>query len=646
MRERILRRFPAGAHPLVLASDPDGLLEDDDVRQALAGRGYRLVCEGDPFRTWAAAEALRPWTLAEPVLIVTRGPLEALPYDLWEEGHRVELSLADEFAGYSLPLVRELTPAQRRALAAAPPPERRLNRRATAEVILREVFGAALRSLADPGALLLWLSGVHEGTGPLPPAIQRALLDDLAGQPAYRGWPLADVLSDAQAYRAFVQQAWERHVRGSASIRRMVDGQASYAAAFDGERLQAALGALVERGLLCPVLVENPAAFPLWARPGLAKDEAAGLLRRLEEVLEAASAPLGGAEDWEAVGRLARAWAQAALAGQAGADLPEEARVRYCDAERAVDARFGAWLQAAYTALAGRRLPEPHHVHHVPGFLAYRWRQRGATGRVALLVLDGLSLADWQVIGPAWRERHPAWALEERLLLAQVPTVTAISRQALVTGRPPADLESLTSGAAEAAGWRAFWQGEDFAEEVVRYERLALARQEASAEVLEARFAAGCLVDSSIDDLVHGSTLGAAQLQGSLRRWLDDYSPALEALIDRLLGAGVSVTIASDHGHVEASGIGRPNEGILADARALRCRVYSDGAQAQRTADTFPPSIVWADDGLLPAGVTAVMPARREAYTNHGAKVVAHGGVTIEEMVVPLVTIDGERARC
>ncbi len=494
------------------------------------------------------------------MLIVTRGALNALPYDLWEEGHRVELSLADEFAGYSLPLVRELTPAQRRALAAAAPPEGRLNRRATAEVILREVFGAALRSLADPGALLLWLSGVHEGTGPLPPAIRRALLGDLAGQPAYRGWPLADVLSDAQAYRAFVQQAWERHVRGSASIRRMVDGQGSYAAAFDGERLQAALGALVERGLLCPVLVENPrpsryGRAPAWPRtrpPGCS----AGWRRSMRRPPRPWAKPKTGRRSaaWRAPGRR-RPWP-----GRPARTCRRKARVRYCDAERAVDARFGAWLQAAYTALAGRRLPEPHHVHHVPGFLAYRWRQRGATGRVALLVLDGLSLADWQVIGPAWRERHPAWALEERLLLAQVPTVTAISRQALVTGRPgrPGEPDERRRRGGGVAGLLA---GEDFAEEVVRYERLALARQEASAEVLEARFAAACLVDSSIDDLVHGSTLGAAQLQGSLRRWLDDYS-ALEAVIDRLLETGVSVTIAGDHGHVEASGIGRPNEGI------------------------------------------------------------------------------------
>ncbi len=43
----------------------------------------------------AAVDALRPWSLAQPVVIIADRPLNTLPYALWARGYRVELSVAD-----------------------------------------------------------------------------------------------------------------------------------------------------------------------------------------------------------------------------------------------------------------------------------------------------------------------------------------------------------------------------------------------------------------------------------------------------------------------------------------------------------------------------------------------------------------------
>lgn len=640
MTDDILRRFPPGAHPLVLAADPDGLLEDEVLREALAARAYRLVPEEDPLRLWQAVDALRPWSVERPILVVTRGPLEALPYDLWEEGHRVALSLADAFPDYAYPVVRALSPAQRAALRTAPRPDRRLGQRQTVEAVLKVVFDADLNAICDPGQFLLWLNDVHATQGPLPGPVQEYLRDRLGHRPAFRGWPLTELLRDRESFGAFFQQAWEAYIRHKTAPPRTREDEGDYGTIFDDEQVQDRLGSLVRWGHLRPVPIEDPEALPDWARVGVEWDEAAGPVRRLIGALDLVAVEVAGEPDWVAWERVARAWAEASILVYGGSVLPSEAVDRHIALREGLDGRFAAWLRKEYSALAGQRLPAPHHVYHVPHYLSYRRRQAGSLERVALLVLDGLALADWLVIRPEWAARHPDWGIDERLVLAQIPSITSVSRQALVGGVRPADLESLTTNAAEPGLWRAFWQREGLSEAVIAYERLALDRGPAPDPLLGGPLAAVCLVDHSVDELSHGASLGAAHVQDGLRRWLAEYSPRLEGLIEGLLEAGAAVAVASDHGHVQAVGMGRPNEGILADTRGQRCRVYSDRRLAEHTATGFSPAVVWADDGLLPEGVTVVMPEGRQAFTTVDDVVVTHGGLTIEEMVVPLVTIE------
>jgi len=640
MNDAVLRRFPARAHPLVLASDPDGLLADEAVRAELAARGYRLVEEGDPLRLWAAADALRPWTAERPVLIVTPRRLEELPYDLWEQGHRVVLSLAEAFPNLAYPVVRELTPAQRASLADAAQPGRRLGPRRTVEHILETVYGADLDALDDPGELLVWLNEVHAGAGPLPQAAREYLLERLGSVPGVAAWPLAELLESREGYRAFLRRAWADYVAHRARPRRVGEEGSEYGEVFEDAALQNGLGALVRSGNLQPVLSEAPDALPAWARVAVERDELGGRLARLDAALDAVSGGLSGEPGWAAWCAIARDWAEATLALYGGEELLEEATARYGATRDALDRRFVEWLGEGYTPLGARRLPEPHHVHHVPHYLAYCRGRAGAPDRVALLVLDGLALSDWCLVRRAWHERHPDWAMEERLLLAQVPTTTAVSRQALVSGlRPEQFADTLGTNAAEEALWMAFWTSQGLDESGVAYVRLALDRAPVPDALLSNRLVAACLVDHSVDELTHGASLGTVQVQDSVRRWLGEYSPMLEGVIDDLVGRGFAVYLASDHGHVEATGVGRPNEGILAEARGQRCRVYADRRVAERVAQTFPSSIIWEDDGLLPNGLFVVMPAGRQAYTTHGDVVVTHGGLTLEEMVVPFVAI-------
>ncbi|MCL6431352.1 MAG: BREX-3 system phosphatase PglZ [Anaerolineae bacterium] len=640
LADAILASFPARAHPLVVVSDPDGLLGDEAVLAGLVARGYRLVREADPVRLRYRVEQERPFSAERPLLVVTEGELRELPYDLWQQGQRVRLSLHELFPDLYYPLVRELSPRQRDAAYRAPEPPKRLGERATAEYLLRHVFGAELARLAEPGALIRWLNDYHRTPDPMPAALAGVLLSHLRRHEVLAGWPLEAMLAGREAFSRFVQEQWGAYLSRMAGGTACESTAAAYLVPFgEDESLQDAVSSLVRTGALAPVPVGDGVRLPAWARAGVEVGDEAYARERAGELVEEAEAALERARAearWEAWQGVARLWAELhnLLSPRIGPDW-EPILARRARLAAALDAAFAAWLREHYAPLGVRQLPRPHHVYHVPEYLAYE-RRRTRRARVALLVMDGLSLADWLLIGAAWRARHAGWRFSEQMLLAQVPTVTSVSRQALIGGLRPAELPSLTDGREEPRLWSAFWAREELP---AVYARLRLDRGKPPPDLEAPGPRALCLVDDSIDELLHGASLGAHEAVASLQVWLAEYSPRLEALIDDLLACGYSVYVASDHGHVQARGMGRPSEGVVVDARGQRARIFSDRHAAARVQMAFPQTVLWSGDGLLPDGVYALMPEARLAFAPAGDVVVSHGGITPDEMIVPLVDI-------
>ena len=643
----VLAHFPSDTHALTLVSDPDDLLVDESVMTALRARGFRLIRDPDPCALRLAYAQARPITVEHPLIVATGGPLDALPYDLWQRGHHVELALHRLLPTLDYPTVRQLTLQQRRRLAAAfdqNPAPQPLSTGATIRYVLLHVFGCDLAQIHQPVQLLRWLADLYGSGDGLPALFAKTVADELCLRPAFAGLPLAELLAGADAFHAVVQVAWDAFVQA-----RLHEGPAAYASsplfAQPDDALHDLLPKLVRSGALAPIRVDQQASFPAWAEVAVVYDVAAARARQLGAGLDDIAAqvsqsPLRWA-DWQV---LARRWGQ--LTGwryDASEPLPADLQVRYASVQAALNQAFQAWLQPAYGTLAGQRLPEPHHLFHIPGFLAQRTT---AGSRIALLILDGMSVAAWQQIKPIWQLRHTHWRFDERLLLAQVPTITAVSRQALISGLPPSRFaSSLTHNRREAALWQEFWTARGFDARTIAYANLPGQASLPIPAALDSPYTrALCLIVRDIDDRVHSATQGMAELHASLDVWLSTLDAGrasgwVEHLIQRLLEQGYLVALASDHGHVEASGIGIPQEGVTVESRTKRARIYDREHFARSVQAQFPHSILWHDDGLLPDDRWILMAGGQDAFASEGQWVVSHGGLSIEEMVVPLVLI-------
>ncbi|MBT5604772.1 MAG: BREX-3 system phosphatase PglZ, partial [Lentisphaerae bacterium] len=90
---------------------------------------------------------------------------------------------------------------------------------------------------------------------------------------------------------------------------------------------------------------------------------------------------------------------------------------------------------------------------------------------------------------------------------------------------------------------------------------------------------------------------------------------------------------------IECRGAGRPSEGVVADTRGERARIYPSPELRQGVAEKFPAAVEWQQIGL-PAEFFPLLADGEDAFIKPGEATVAHGGIAIEEVLVPLVKIE------
>ena len=105
-----------------------------------------------------------------------------------------------------------------------------------------------------------------------------------------------------------------------------------------------------------------------------------------------------------------------------------------------------------------------------------------------------------------------------------------------------------------------------------------------------------------------------------------------------LLDQGFQVYLTADHGNCEAVGTGRPNQGVIAETRGERVRVYRGELLRADSARQFPGT-TRLDFPALPPDFLPLFAAGRTAFALQGEALVAHGGISVEELIVPFVKV-------
>jgi hypothetical protein len=231
--------------------------------------------------------------------------------------------------------------------------------------------------------------------------------------------------------------------------------------------------------------------------------------------------------------------------------------------------------------------------------------------------------------------------MRESATFAWIPTLTSVSRQSIFSGKPPLYFpSSINSTNSEEKHWKQFWEGQGLSRLDIVYQR-GLGDGDASS-VLNSAINPGQtkvvgLVVDKVDKIMHGMQLGSAGMHNQIKQWC--HAGFLSSLVGQLLDYGYEVWLTADHGNIQCDGKGRPSEGVIAETRGERVRVYPTPELRSQVAGAFLFAHEWQPVGL-PADYFPLVAGGRGAFVNPGEAIVGHGGVAIEEVIVPLVKFE------
>ncbi len=671
LHEQILSNFTPQVAKLTLVADPDGLLLEEKVLEGIRKRGFELIQFEDhvAFRYVYESKFRSRWDCGEEtdlvVLRLASPDLGALPYDLLQAGRRLSFSLSDLFPNFSYSVVSALDSACLDALfdAQAKLSPGQLGDNDTKDFILRHVFGIAPELIKEPKDLLQVLLRRHYRRQRIPAILDERFIQVLHQNGLFEDWPLETIVPDAQAFFAFLQERWpvfldslvkqKGDVAHENTLVLLPEGSSygfKYAGPallpFDHDDVRVYIDNLFLEGLLQPVFHEHAEVLTkTWVAYGIKASPMENLCRRMEGLLDSIEKTLPTVEArYEEWFRFAYRWAElVALAMEPEVTLPEKYQKRLEALRSQVDFILTNWVLRHYASLINLPPAPPVMLHHIPRYLT---RILGGDRRtkVAFLLVDGLAIDQWVALREELGKQDATLLFREDAVFAWIPTITSVSRQAAFAGKPPIYFPtSIHTTDKEQGLWSQFWIDEGFnANEVAYAKGLGDEDLKQICELLsQPKLRIVGLVIDKVDKIMHGMELGAAGMHNQIKQWARQ--GFMQDLLNLLHTKGFKVYLASDHGNIEAKGIGQPREGSVADRRGERVRVYSDYRLRAQVKERFPKALEWPSVGL-PEDYLALIAPNRAAFVREGETLVSHGGITVEELLVPFVQIDrGDR---
>lgn len=653
--DRILREFPADLARFWIACDPDLVLLDEHVLQSLRDRGFELVSYDDSmaFRAYYEERYRSAWDQGRNppsdalILHLSSNDSDVLPWDYLKQARTVRLGLADLFDKLSSSVLRQTGAVYYERLydAHQAHASQVLGDAATSDFILTHVFKIVPVLIDDEVALWREVLRLHLRGWSLPAVLADRMAAALQSRSILAHLPIKELVEDRAFALRTIQAAWLAYLQSfgaapGASGTQDEGSVSSLAIPFDHPDIRMVIDSLFLDGSLEPVAFEAASALaPAWVQVGIKKD----VQGQAQFIAESATAL---AEDLPSEGAHHREWLSFAqrmgdilckffeLPGELGDDVsPHVERL-----QQSADDSFQNWLVRHFADLPSLPASKaPVMLHHVPRHLSYRRNEGG--GRQALLLFDGLAIDQWHKLRGRLTEKLPSIEINDGACFAWLPSLTSVSRQTVFSGLRPREFAvTIESTAAEPTLWAKFWQDAGLRRNEIVYLK-GVKRREDLSRIADAVSGpsikiAGIVVDM-VDEIVHGATLGKRGIASQIDDWCD--TGFVDQLITLLLDKGFEIFLTSDHGNVDAKGIGRLSQGVLSEIKGERVRVY----RSADLASSVPADLDAFRFDLpgLPVDFLPVYPKGRGAFTGVGDRVVAHGGMSVEELIVPFVRI-------
>lgn len=653
-RSTIINQFVTDIKNITLVADPDGLLLEEKIQSELRENGFELVTYEDPiaFRYEYELKFRQYWDREEKTDLVIalraeRDDLDNLPYDLLQKGRCLHFSLSELFPDCQIGVIELLDKSSLETLDKAlkvdqPGP---MGTNPTMDFVSRHLYQFDAATLNTPALLLSKLLNLHYNNITIPTKICDRLVEQLNRHETLQDWPLSEIISSHTAFFTFLQERWSIYLdnlnpgyinESNHEYGLKIEGPVDLP--FEHSDVKVILDDCFREGLLEPIEYDGELKED-WIKCGVKSiDSIERLYGKIKSQLEAMKNQIPDSstihQDWIQFSVKYSKW----LNNWSKLEIEEIKELHKIkdSFENELDSRFIPWVKNRYSGLHSLPANNPVMVHHIPRMIANHLNKNS---KQALIVLDGCSLAQWYTTQEIISEIQTDLSFSNKACFSWLPSLTNVSRQAIFSGKIPLHFSSsINATSKEPKLWENFWVEYGVKPNKIFYKNKIRHQQDVDLifEKCDDKYTILGLVLDEVDEIMHGQRQGTYAMHQQIRTWTK--GKVLINLLNGLLEKGFNVHITADHGNVETKGIGVPREGILVDKAGQRVRVYHDKSLMQTVLDAFPDSYDWNAPGL-PKNFFTVFPPKRTAYVEENESPVCHGGISLEEMVVPLVQV-------
>jgi hypothetical protein len=665
-RDNILEEFIPDICPLTFVADPDSLLTEEKLALELQSRGFRILEYNNSITFRYEYESIHYQKCEKnnriSLIAILSSPtldLDTIPYDLLERGRCLSFNLGKIFPNLSYSIIEQLDRKYLDAVYTAYKEEihERLGDHATQDFILLSVFGIDTSRIKTSIELLKTLLKIHYPEKKLPFVLNQRLIEILIKSGYFSDWPIEKIVLNKDIFFSFLQERWPFFVTSkykcssSQSVGEVYESKKPYSLVypgpieipFDHPDIKIYINDLFIESRLHPVHFENSFEFlEPWIKFGLIDNYEEDLSSRLSILIERVGQSLPDPEsrysEWLLfASRYAELKCLYYTIGQQKIERLELQKL--LSLKDKITIGFSSWICSHYASLISLPPTPPVMLHHIPRYLVQEM-DGSPNQKIALLLIDGLSLDQWISIRAIVKTQNPSLIIDDRTTFAWIPTLTSVSRQAVFSGKAPVFFpNSINTTDKEAALWIQFWEENGLKRSEVGYlkgpqediiNKIKILENQRDLRVI------GLVIDK-VDKILHGMQLGEAGMHNQIKQWCEN--GFLNDLITYLLDTGFVVWLTSDHGNIECVGKGNPSEGALAEIKGERVRIFNSENLRHKIAEDFIFSLEWDPVGL-PANYYPLIIKDTSAFIQKGKKTVAHGGISIDELIVPFIKIE------
>lgn len=662
-QKSILALFQPKKESMVVVIDPDNLLSDETLLAEIQASSYDILKLEDEvsFRNRFERNYRSRWDAGEPrhvvIVVHTTERERHIPYDLLVKGKRVEVGVSGLFQNLNALVIKELDHAYYQELfeghqSLLAKHEMLRGERQTVEFILRVVFGIEPAGAINVARFVELIIDKHYRGRDIPKAVEQYIVENLLVKLSNFGI-VSTFFSDPEQFYDWLSKQWVLFVQAK-------EGQKSSPSVlfFEDARIKIALPNLFADGKIQRYEgKESIHANTPWMAVGLdtshsenqevkepssevAEFNLHARINRFKSITEE-DLPQGKTDirDWL---NIAADWAEVVFKANS---LPQESYVRiqsdFFSARSNLNQHFLKFIQSRFSAT------DYYQDNKGPVTLAavnsWLYQNVNIDERLALICFDGMALDQWHLLKAFVNQGITNLAFQDYRTYALAPSITPISRQALFSGRRPdsfADTWDKTTK--DGDRWQSYWVHRETHKRKVAFVPVKAGDSNLSTieEVVDSKNTRLGILINLFDDAVHaikGMPFESDKrvLYSTLSAFLSN--SYLEQLLSHLLKGGYRIFITSDHGNISGQGCGIMPPKAFIETYGRRAAIFDQASLAQEFADKSHG--LYFRTKSLPPSVHPVFQLGSDLYSYKGSVEISHGGLSLEELVVPFVEV-------